>query len=304
MKRFIMSAFLVLAMVFSAFSQTLTLDEAIKASTVEMGIRLGKEVKVAVLNFSSTSPTMAAYVIDELNNAIVNNGRLTAVDRQRLDLIRQELDFNDSGEVSNESAQQIGRMVGAQMIISGSLALAGSSYRFRVQALEVETAAIKYSYSQNIQNDQLVKTLMASGADAEIADFSTNERVKAAALNLFFGAGSFFVEKDMLGGGITAAAEALGVVGVIVGAGLASSSTTTSYGGGASSSSSGSDAAVPLIVGGAVLLTGGVVYGIIRAFTYHRPGSIVALNKAPFNLALVPGNGGNVAVQMSYILRY
>jgi len=42
------------------------------------------------------------------------------VDRQQLDLIRAELNFQMSGEVSDESAQSIGQMLGVQSIMSGT----------------------------------------------------------------------------------------------------------------------------------------------------------------------------------------
>ncbi|MDR2499857.1 MAG: penicillin-binding protein activator LpoB [Treponema sp.] len=304
MKRFWVTAFLLGLAGLSAFSQTqtqqLSLDEAIKASGGEMGAKLEKGAKVAVLNFSSASPKMAAYVIDELNNVIVNSGQLTAVDRKSLDLIRQELNFNDSGEVSDDSAQQIGRLVGAQLIISGSLDLIGGGYRFRVQALEVETAAIKYSYSQDIKSDKLVKSLMATGT--EIADFTAGQRAGTAALNLFFGAGSFMVEKDKLGGGITAAAEVLGVVGLIIGASLPATIEQKPDG---SNIHTPNLAGPPLMIGGGILYVGGAVYGIIRAITYHRPGSVaVAALKSPWGLTLVSDQRGSAGLRLSYTLRF
>jgi hypothetical protein len=61
----------------------------------------------------------------------------------------------------------------------------------------------------------------------------------------------------------------------------------------------------PLIVGGALLYVGGALYGIIRANTYHRPGSVVALNKkSPWGLTLVSDKRGNLGMKASYTLRY
>ncbi|MDR0656441.1 MAG: penicillin-binding protein activator LpoB [Treponema sp.] len=300
MKRSFLTALMLGAAVLCAFAQAITLDEAIQASAKEIGERLQKDTRIAVLNFNSSSPRMATYVIEELNNAIVNDGRLIAVDRQRLDLIRQELDFNDSGEVSNASAQQIGRMVGAQMIVSGSLNLVGGSYRFRVQALEVESAAMRYSYAKDIQQDQLVNSLLAG--TEEIADFSTSERVRAGALNLLFGAGSF-MQKDMLGGGVTAALEGLGVVAFVWGV-AGYSSEKDLYDTRREQTVLESYYAYPLIAG-IGLYAGGAIYGIIRAATYHRPGSVVVMNNPPpLNIGMVSDRRGNAGLQVSYTLRY
>ncbi|MDR2476508.1 MAG: penicillin-binding protein activator LpoB [Treponema sp.] len=209
-----------------AFAQTISLEEAIQTSAREMGTRLEKGIQIAVLNFDTSSKKMASYVIDEMNNAIVNNGELTVVDRQLLALLRKEIDFNDSGDVSNSSAQQIGRMLGAQMIVSGSIELVGDSYRFRIQVLEVETAAIKYSYSVNIKTDQLVRTLIGGNSGL---DYTTGERAGAAALNTFFGSGSFFLQKDKIGGGITAGIEGIGIILAIVGGLIPDYKTTDDF---------------------------------------------------------------------------
>jgi hypothetical protein len=39
------------------------------------------------------------------------------VDQQRLNAIRAELDFQMSGEVDDDTAQELGRMAGAQIIV-------------------------------------------------------------------------------------------------------------------------------------------------------------------------------------------
>jgi curli biogenesis system outer membrane secretion channel CsgG len=81
---------------------------------------------------------LSAYVIDELNNAIVNanEGKITVVDRQQLNLIMQEMQFQTSGLVSDESAQAIGRILGAQYIVSGSMEPVAGFYHARDEGPE------------------------------------------------------------------------------------------------------------------------------------------------------------------------
>ena len=295
MKRFLVTVFLLGMAGFSAFSQTLTLDKAIQTSAKEMGTKLKKGSTVAVLNFTTASERMAAHVIDELNNTIVNDGQLTAVDRRRRDLIDKELDFSDSGYVSDASAQQIGRALGAEFIVSGSLELMGANYRFRVQVLEVESITMRYSYSANIHDNQQVKALMS---ETGIVDYTIPERTGAAALNLVFGTGSF-LQKDWLGGGITAGAEALGTIfflySIFDHIGWAHDWPVSTC----------SDHAYPFFAG-IGFYAGGAIFGIVRAFVFHKPGSFTAAATAdtPFKLALIPDNQGNAAVQMSYTLRF
>jgi hypothetical protein len=69
------------------------------------------------------------------------------------------MDFQMSGEVSDESAQSIGRKLGAQIIVSGSIAPLGDLYRLRIRAIEVESAAIRGVNSQNIKLDGILASL-------------------------------------------------------------------------------------------------------------------------------------------------
>jgi TolB-like protein len=139
--------------------EALTLDEALQESVVYFKDRIGSGSKIVVLNFQSDYLDLSNYIIDETIVHLVNLGNLTVVDRQNLETIRQEMDFQMSGEVSDESAQSIGRKLGAQIIISGSITPLGDLYRLRVRAIEVETAAIRGVNSQNIKLDGILASL-------------------------------------------------------------------------------------------------------------------------------------------------
>jgi TolB-like protein len=169
----------------TAFSQSMTLDEAIKTTALELAQRINAnripnlgssnqsiqqtaeeirrqltvQYKIAVLSFSSDWRGLSTYVIDELNTAIVREGSLTVVNKQQLDLVREELDFQMSGEVSDESQQSKGQFLGAQAVLTGSFTAIGNTYRFRVRAITVETGVELYSNSIDIKKDNVLTTL-------------------------------------------------------------------------------------------------------------------------------------------------
>ena len=144
-----------------------SLDRAIKEAAENIENNLDRGVVVALLSFSSPSQEFSEHVLEELTGALVNSGKLTVVDRDKLELIRQEEKFQLSGEVSDESAVNIGRKLGAQMIVTGSLRAGGNGYRFRVTMLNVETAAVK-TYSSSVINkkDKDVVFLLAGSKPA------------------------------------------------------------------------------------------------------------------------------------------
>jgi TolB-like protein len=150
----------------------------------------GQKPVIAVLNFSSISSDLSAYVVDELTLVLAGSNRFIVVERQRLDIIRREENFHLSGAVSDESAKTIGKRLGAQYVITGELLSMGNSYRFRIMALNVETAAIDAPTSINInRNDSQVKYFMdkaesdaKAAADAKVAaDARAVADAKAAA---------------------------------------------------------------------------------------------------------------------------
>jgi len=147
-------------------AQTVSLDNAIKSAVDEMTYSLKRGNKVAVLSVRSSSGRMSNYIIEELISNIVNQRMVTVVDRAQLDLIQQEMNFQMSGEVSDASAQAIGKKLGAQSIITGSFESLGNFYRFRVRVIEVETAAIQLTYSANVVNDQVVASLLGNNSAA------------------------------------------------------------------------------------------------------------------------------------------
>jgi len=185
MKRIIVAMLLALVSV-KAFPQAMTLDEAIKTTATELGQRINAnripnasssnqsieqtaeeirrqltaQTKIAVLNFSSGRRELSTYVIDELNNAIVREGSLTVVNKQQLDLVREELDFQMSGDVDDNSAQSAGKWLGAQSVLSGSFTvISKNTYRFRIRVIAVETGIVQYSNSIDIKNDRVLTAL-------------------------------------------------------------------------------------------------------------------------------------------------
>jgi hypothetical protein len=72
------------------------------------------------------------------------------------------MNFQLSGEVSDETALSIGKMLGAQTIISGSIDLLGDVYRLRIRAIDVQSATIQGVYTANIQRDRILTSLTAT----------------------------------------------------------------------------------------------------------------------------------------------
>jgi TolB-like protein len=159
MKKAVIFSILALLPVFAFSQNALTIDAALSNSTSYFSGRIPSKTKVVVLNFSSKWPDLSEYIIEELIGYIVNEGKLTVVDRQNLETIRREMDFQLSGEVSDETAQSIGKKLGAQTIMSGSITAIGNSYRLRIRAISVETAEILGMQNVDVAQDSRIAAL-------------------------------------------------------------------------------------------------------------------------------------------------
>ena len=217
-----LSILLIFSGVLSA-QTAVSLDDAIITGAFEIENRLPAGIKVVVLNFTSPSPRLSSYVIDEMMTALVRSGKVQVVDRANLELIRSEMNFQLSGDVSDSSAQRIGELLGAQSIISGNIEDMGSFQRMRFRVIAVETAAVQAMTSHNVRVDSQMTNLMrdSSGPARGLTQFpkglnySTGSKVGTGFLNMLLGAGSFSMG-DPLGGIIVGGIQAAGITTMII----------------------------------------------------------------------------------------
>jgi hypothetical protein len=119
-----------------------TLEAALSAAAKVIIAKLPPKTTIAVVSIASRDTESAEFVVDELAYIIVSAGSFKVVDRKSLEAIRSEQDFQTSGEVDDDSAVSIGKLLGANVVITGSISGVGSTRRLRLKALDVMTAEI------------------------------------------------------------------------------------------------------------------------------------------------------------------
>lgn len=112
-----------------------------RASVLFIG-ELKKNSTIAVISINSKNVDLATFAIDELEYQLVTSRQFTMVDRKTLDTIRTEQQFQLSGEVTDQSAVSIGNLLGATIVITGSISGTDSTQRLTLKALDVKTAQI------------------------------------------------------------------------------------------------------------------------------------------------------------------
>jgi hypothetical protein len=201
------------------------------------------------------------------------------------------LDFQYSGDVDDNSMQELGRMLGAQFIVSGSLTDIGGVYRIVIRVLNVETTAVEVQYRTNIVNDSKVKALIEGTAKPPKKPATTAAKIGTGALNVIFGLGSY-LEGD-IAGGITLSAGYVLSAGLIVIEVTALDWDSPMVG-------------VPITAG--ISLAGlTLAYGFVRPFIYNRsPQAANILDNTQTGMVMTPDRTGNkaLAVRLSYSIKF
>jgi hypothetical protein len=136
---------------------------AIRDTSDYLNDNIPKGSKIVILNIQSDYPDLSDYIIDELIANTVNDKNFSVVDRQQLDAIRAEQNFQWSGEVDDSAAVDIGKLLGAQTIVSGAIGPLGERHRLRIRALEVQTATVQGQYNRNMTPSPILNDLVKSG---------------------------------------------------------------------------------------------------------------------------------------------
>ncbi|MDR1901525.1 MAG: CsgG/HfaB family protein [Treponema sp.] len=97
--------------------------------------------RIAIVYVTSKDTDTTEFIANELEFIMVEQG-LTLIDRSQLDRIRREQNFQMSGEVDDAKAVSVGKIAGADIIITGAVTGTGDLRRLRLRALDTQTGQV------------------------------------------------------------------------------------------------------------------------------------------------------------------
>ena len=175
-------------------------DKAMREIADYLDTRLPVNTVAVVMDMQSDNQALSAYITGKLVNAIVEQGNIIPVDRDNIEQNRTELALHLTGDVSDETALSIGKMLGAETIITGTVFAMNGMYRLEIKAIAVETTALQGSIGKNILNDREVKRAAGNTADFPIGigggvriggTFATGTREEKGKENLSLSNGNY-----------------------------------------------------------------------------------------------------------------
>lgn len=326
MKKFIVFVGMLLC---AGFVFASDLQKALKETADQFSSSLKERSVVAIIGIYSQSSELSDFMMDELTLQFVRLRRITIADRANLEAIKKEMNFQLSGEVGDESIQQLGAKIGAETVIQGGLKQLGksSSYILTIRALNVKTAAITDMYRVNVVLDDIERSMLG-----EKVVFKTSKKTKMAGTasgksqmsvtsiglqNLFFGLGSY--RAGHYGDGALLTVSHTLWWAIFMPTGIVFIMEANLYYARASRKENSledenryrgygreaNNVGIGLLSFGVILEVFAIIYGAVRPVFYERSSNIIAdANKSGFKFDLAYTAKGNITPQISYVHRY
>lgn len=171
-KKLLFGFMLIACMAFSAFSKDVGLQDLLKNASAELCVALDGSVKViAVVEVSSEHWAVSEYIEERLNHeiaGILKQSALAVRDAHSLELIKSEISYQNSGEVSDKSILSVGQALGADCLVFGTVKESSGGFQITVRAVSVERKRIMFSWSGSIKkNDNDMKFQIAKSSKSK-----------------------------------------------------------------------------------------------------------------------------------------
>jgi len=154
-----------------------TLEDAIEGEADYIINKVSTRSIVAIVNIKSNSEALSEYIMEKMPDYVIGNRKnITFVDRQKLDVLRKEMDFQYSGEVDDRTMVALGKKLGAQIVVTGIILEAGTNYEFSIKVLDVETAKIIGSKSGKFRHDETMDNFLPFSSVAKTTNKKQQER--------------------------------------------------------------------------------------------------------------------------------
>ncbi len=107
----------------------------------------GEKIKVGIIEFQplneeARKESLGAIFSEMLTTALVNSEAFKVTEREQLQKVAKELQLSQSGMIDTSQAKQLGKMVGADAIIIGSVTKIGPDLRLDTRIIDVQSGII------------------------------------------------------------------------------------------------------------------------------------------------------------------
>jgi curli biogenesis system outer membrane secretion channel CsgG len=107
----------------------------------------GEKVKIGIIEFQSLNEeakkdNLGKIISEMLTTSFVNSESFKIIEREQLQKVVQEFKLSQSGIIDTSYAKQIGKITGADAIVTGSVTKIGHDLRLDARIIDVESGII------------------------------------------------------------------------------------------------------------------------------------------------------------------
>ena len=128
-----------------------------------------KRIAVLELQGQGVSEAEARTLTDRLRSRLVNTKAFYVLEREQMDEVLNEQGFQQSGCVSDECLVEIGRLVGVEQMVGGSIGKIGQTYTLDLRIIDVTSGRILKTVSDDYRGDADGLLAVLESAAQEIA---------------------------------------------------------------------------------------------------------------------------------------
>ncbi len=146
-----------------------TLDSQLDdlVSQIILSLSQNQKSKIAIIEFSDIQgkvSNLGRYLAEELTTRLYLTGKFEVVERQLLNKILQEHQLTLSGIIDENSAVELGKILGIDAIATGSITDLGSSVKVNARLISAESGKVFSVASVKIFKDDTIRKLLQQTA--------------------------------------------------------------------------------------------------------------------------------------------
>jgi TolB-like protein len=169
------SALLIVLIIALSLPRKANAAQDLEQGTVDLAQQLatalqGQTKKVAIVEFTDLSgfqSILGQFISEELLTQLTsgtNAGKFDVVERRLLARVLQEQQLTDSSLFDAASITKIGKILGIQVLITGSIADLGTEIKINARAISVESAKVFAAAAIKITKTETVRLMMNQSA--------------------------------------------------------------------------------------------------------------------------------------------
>ena len=88
------------------------------------------------------SKDAAKFVQEDVTSLLVDSGQFSVVERAKLGTLLEEIQLGQTGAIDPATVQKVGKLLGAELILTGTLAASGNEWNVNLRLVNTETGLI------------------------------------------------------------------------------------------------------------------------------------------------------------------